>query len=152
MKAANVSQMAFIDTSANVETCESSAPDVAPHDIAVKSAEHPLPAQYSYDNFYQVLEWIEHFSKVLGHHTAYIFDGHLKLRDYYLSEGDAGGVKSVENLVKNHVGICRFEEETGNFRQKFAGKSARFCEGKFIGWEGEVPYVSSLKGIMVYEI
>lgn len=81
-----------------------------------------------------------------------MFDQHLKLREYYELKGISAGVKSVENLIKNDVGIHRFDEETENFRQKFSGKGANFWEGKFIGWEGEVEYNPMLKGVVCYEI
>ena len=60
--------------------------------------------------------------------------------------------KSVENLIKNHVGICRLDEEMEDFHKKFVGKCARLCEGKFIGWEREAPYDPSSKGVVCYEI
>jgi hypothetical protein len=65
------------------------SPDVAANETPVKPAEDSLPAQYSYDNFDRVVEWIAHFSNVSDHYTAHIFDGHLKFRDYYLSKGEA---------------------------------------------------------------
>jgi len=143
-----MSQITSTDTLANVQSGESlPLPDMGVHEMPIKPAKDQLPAQYSYDSFDQVLKWITHFSDIFGHHTAHIFDGHLALRYYYLSEGDVGGVKSAENLIKNHVGIFRFEEETENFRERFAGKSARFLQGKFISWQGEVPYDPSLRGV-----
>jgi hypothetical protein len=148
-----MSQMGPADSSFKVQTGAPSASRyIAANDTPVKPAEDSLPAQYSYDSFDQVVEWIAHFSKISGPYTLPLFAGHLKLRDYYISKGEAMKAKSVENLIKNDVGICRFDEETENFHQKFAGKSARFCEGKFIGWEGEVPYDPSLKGVVCYEI
>ena len=92
--AVNLSQVGSIVTSPTVQMGAQS------EDILVKPVEEPLPAQYSYDSFDQVLEWIAHFSNILGHHTPQIFDGLLKLRDYYLSEGNAGRVKSMENTLK----------------------------------------------------
>jgi hypothetical protein len=53
---------------------------------------------------------------------------------------------SAENLIKNNVGIFRFEEEIEKFRERFARKSA------IIGWQGEVPYDPSLRGVMLYEL
>jgi hypothetical protein len=148
-----MSQIGPIDSSVNVQIGASSASrDVGANDTPVKPADDSLPAQYSYDTFDQVIEWIARLSNVSGHCPSHIFDGHLKLRECYLSQGETMKAKSVENLIKNHVGICRFDEETENFHQKFSGKGARFCEGKFIGWEGEVPYDPSLRGVVCYEI
>ena len=134
-KASDLCQMDSNDLSANVPN-----PDT-------------LPAQYSYDSFDEVLDWIAHFSTVFVDKCAPIlFASHLRLRDHYLSQGNAKGVESIENLIKNDIGICRFEEETENFRQKFIGKCAKFWQGKFLGWEGEVSYDPSLKGVMGYRL
>jgi hypothetical protein len=114
--------------------------------MPIKPAKDKLLVLYFYDSFDQVLEWIMHFSDIFGHHTTQILDGHLALLDYYLSEGNISGVKSAENLIKNNVGIFRFEEEIEKFRERFARKSA------IIGWQGEVPYDPSLRGVMLYEL
>jgi hypothetical protein len=150
---ANLPQMDSKDNDDNVPNVESTSPPaVAADSVPVESA-NPLPAQYSYDNFDQALAWIAHFSNVfIDKCTAAHFGGQLKLRDYYLSQGNTEGVKSIENITKNDVGILRFEEETENFHQIFVGKCAKFWRGKFIGWQGEVPYNPSLRGVMGYEI
>jgi len=83
-----MSQITSTDTLANVQSGESlPLPDMGVHEMPIKPAKDQLPAQYSYDSFDQVLKWITHFSDIFGHHTAHIFDGHLALRYYYLSEG-----------------------------------------------------------------
>jgi hypothetical protein len=132
------------NTGVNVSNAESTSPP--------SIAANQLPAQYSYDNFDQVLVWITHFSSDFVKCTAAYFWRHLRVRDCYLSRGDTGGVESVENLIKNYVGYLRFEEETENFRQKFAGKCAVFWQGKFLGWLEDVPYNPSLRGVVLYEI
>jgi hypothetical protein len=149
----DLSQMGSKGLGVNIPAIDTSLhSDIATDNVSLQSAD-PLPAQYSYDSFDEVLDWISHFSVVFASKYApVLFQSHLRLRDHYLSQGNAKGVESVENLIKNDIGICRFEEETEDFRQKFAGKSAKFWRGKFIGWSGEVPYDPSLKGVMCYEL
>lgn len=140
------------NSNTNFQTMAPSSPRELTRDNMVIKTTYLMPAQYSYNDFGEVLAWVAHFSNICGSHTARMFDQHLKLREYYELKGISAGVKSVENLIKNDVGIHRFDEETENFRQKFSGKGANFWEGKFIGWEGEVEYNPKLKGVVCYEI
>ena len=142
-------QMDSADSNTNFQTIAPSSPSNLTQDNMAIKATYLMPAQYSYNNFNEVLVWVAHFSNIYGSH---MFDQHLKLREYYESKGNSAGVRSIENLIKNDLGIHRFDEETENFHQKFAGKGANFWEGKFIGWEGEVEYNPKLKGVVCYEI
>jgi hypothetical protein len=60
--------------------------------------------------------------------------GHLKLREHYLRIGHPVGVRSVEKLIKSDVGIRRLADDIPGFREKHKGKTAKFHDGKFIGW------------------
>src|SRR5947207_15399752 len=90
-----------------------------------------LPGQYEYENFTHVLTWadpvrFDEFS--LDRHRGYI-----KLREYYLRIGHSVGVRSMEKMIKNEVGIRRLVEDIPGFCEDFKGKKAKFHDGRFMG-------------------
>ena len=55
-----------------------------------------LPGQYEYEDFTEVLKWVDpvRFNEFsLAQHS-----GHMRLREYYLRIGHSVGVHSVENI------------------------------------------------------
>ena len=109
-------------------------PPISPEtDIDFSSVSmNDLPGQYEYDNFDQVLEWADRVPFNEFSRTQH--RGHLKLREHYLRIGHPVGVRSVEKLIKSDVGIRRLAEDIPGFREKFKGKTAKFHDGKFMGW------------------
>jgi hypothetical protein len=91
-----------------------------------------LPGQYEYENFDQVLEWVDRVPFNEFSRTQH--RGHLKLREHYLRIGHPVGVRSVEKLIKSDIGIRRLVQDIPGFLEKFKGKTAKFHDGKFIGW------------------
>jgi hypothetical protein len=107
--------------------------------------------QYEYESFDEVIEWIQ----PPGFEEGSLEDvkRFIKLRPYYQRKGNSKGVRSVENLVKNCVGIRRMAEDVPNFRKKYFGQAAKFQGGRFLGWDQPSDGCDwSMPGIVYYEI
>jgi hypothetical protein len=61
-----------------------------------------------------------------------------------------------ECLVKNEVGVGRFEDEAPGFYMKYYGCTANFCDGKFMRWECSRDEISIIKiprrAVSIFEI
>ncbi len=110
-----------------------------------------LPGQYEYENFADVLKWVDlvQFNEFsLAQHR-----GHIKLHEYYLRIGHSVGVRSMEKMIKNEVGIRRLAEDIPGFREDYKGKRAKFHDGKFVGWwRGDEKYDPAFAGMVCYTI
>ena len=110
-----------------------------------------LPGQYEYENFDEVLKWVDpvRFNEFsLAQHR-----GHIKLREYYLRTGHSQGVRSMEKMIKSEVGIRRLAEDIPGFRDDFKGLRAKFHNGKFLGWwRGDEKYDPAFAGTVCYTI
>jgi len=106
--------------------------------------------QYEYSDFDEVLKWVDHFVKVKG--PAPGFTRFVGLREYYINKGMDDRVRSVENLLKNGVGIQRLEEDIPNLRELYLDRTAKFHQGKFLGWQEDVEYDPSLRGVCCFQI
>ena len=107
--------------------------------------------QYEYESFDEVLEWIQlsRFDKESLEEVKRFIDG----RTYFQQKGNSQRVRSVENLVKNSVGIRRMAEDIPDFRTKYFGQVAKFQGGRFLGWHQPSDECDwSLPGIVHYEI
>jgi hypothetical protein len=59
----------------------------------------------------------------------------------------------MENLMKNHVGVRRFEEDYPEYFDKAnEGRGLEFYRGRFLGWSDELVYDPTLKSVTVYEL
>jgi hypothetical protein len=110
-----------------------------------------LPGQYEYDNFDQVLEWVDRLP--FNEFSLTQHKGFLRLREHYLRIGHSVGVRSAERLIKGSVGIRRLAEDIPGFREKFKGKKAKFHDGKFMGWStGNETHDPAFPGMVSYLI
>ena len=107
-----------------------------------------LPGQYEYENFDQVLEWVDRLP--FNQFSIAQHRGFLRLREHYLRIGHSVGVRSAEKMIKSAVGIRRLAEDIPGFRERFKGEKAKFHDGKFMGWRtGNETYDPAFAG-MVY--
>ena len=125
------------------------SPETDSNDSAVPM--NSLPGQYEYENFAEVLKWADpvRFDEIsLARHRRY-----LRLREHYLRINYPIGVRSMEKMIKNEVGIRRLEEDIPGFREDFKGKKVKFHDGKFVGWwRGDETYDPAFAGMMCYTI
>ena len=92
----------------------------------------PRVAQYEYEDFDEVLEWIQ--PSRFDEESLKRVKSFNDLRAYYQQKGNSQGVRSVENLLKKSVGIRRMAEDVPDFRKKYFGLVAKFKAGDF--WDG----------------
>ncbi len=114
-----------------------------------KTSVTPLPGQYEYSSFEGLLLWVDQCIKV--HPTlATDFQRLISLRQHYISEDNQPGITSIENIIKNEVGIRILVAEIPNFEAKYSGWGPTFYQGRFIGWKDEIRYDSKMKGMQSY--
>jgi len=114
-----------------------------------KTSVAPLPGQYEYSSFEALLIWVDQCIKV--HPTLAIpFERFISLRQHYISKNNQAGITSIENLIKNEVGIRRLVAEIPNFEAKYSGRGPTFYQGRFIGWKDEIRYDPKMKGMQSY--
>lgn len=81
------------------------------------------------------------------------FDQYIRLREYYLEQKDPEATFTMENLIKNHLGVRRLRDDYPElFINQNEGREVEFHQGKFLGWGDEVVYDPNLKGVVAYEI
>jgi hypothetical protein len=115
----------------------------------------PLPGQYDYASFQEVLRWIRHLVDVHGPRMAVAFERYIRLRSYYSEEKkDPEAAHIIECIIKNDVGVRRLREDFPEMFQEVSniGRQVEFHEGRFLGWGGEVSYNPELKAVCAYEI
>lgn len=97
--------------------------------------------------------WIKHFATVYGYSLGAAFERYTRLRAYYLTEDNKQGAQTIENLIKNDVGVRRLRQECPHyFDEKNKGRSVEFYQGKFLGWTDELKFDPTLRAVSVYEI
>jgi hypothetical protein len=112
----------------------------------------PTIGQYRYNDFTEVIHEIKHIIDIHGPGVGADFERFLNLRRYYFEQGEEYRGRSVECMIKNHVGIRRFNEEYPDLLKANVGNRARFFEGRFIGWKEEDRSYLPLKGLTTYVI
>ena len=114
-------------------------------------AMNSLPGQYEYENFSEVLKWVDPVR--FDEYSLARYRGCLKLREHYLRIDHPIGVRSMEKMIKNEVGIRRLGEDIPGFHEDFKGKKAKFHDGKFLGWwRGDETYDPAFAGMICYMI
>lgn len=98
------------------------------------------------------MKWVDRFIERAHPSLTMAFGRYTGLRNHYLSQGDIDMVQIMEMQIKNHVGIRRLDEDIPRFQEMYSGRVAKFHEGKFLGWSGEVGYDPTLRGVCCYEI
>jgi hypothetical protein len=114
----------------------------------------PLPGQYDYANFEEVLTWIDRLAVVHGPRLAVAFERYIGMRNCYLEEEkDPEAAHIIESIIKNDVGVRRLNQDFPEmFQESNIGRRVKFHEGKFLGWGDEVSYNPDLKGVCSYQI
>jgi hypothetical protein len=110
-----------------------------------------LPGQYEYENFAEVLKWVDPVQ--FDEFSLGQYRGYMRLRSYYLNIGHSVGVRAMEKFIKNEVGIRRLAEDIPGFREDFKGKRAKFHDGRFMGWwTSDETHNPAFAGMVCYTI
>src|SRR6266496_366217 len=78
--------------------------------------------------------------------------GFTRILYQVINKGMDDRTRSDENLLKNDVRIQRLEEDIPNLREVYLDRTATFHQGKFLGWQEDVEYDPSLRGVCCFEI
>jgi hypothetical protein len=99
------------------------------------------------------LVWeITHFTDVYGPRLDAAFDRYCRIWSYHLEQDEPVVAGAIENIIKNDVGVRRLREERPEyFTEPNVGRSVKFYQGRFLGWQHELVYDPTLKAVCCYE-